>query len=328
MLHSLLELALVNAAVLPLVDALAISFPECVVARVYVAIGEDVGSFAVFEAIDPAALVPVAILPLVHAVPVGFAVLPLSQVGVAKDASPHAVAFFDALAPLAIVDFAVGPVIDALAVSLAPNEIAFVLVAIGIPFHAFALSIVFEPLPLIHSIFPINHDSKSMAFSFFELSPEYCVLVLFYSKIIKGLYLLVVEHVGFHGILVSYLVHIPFLLLRRILLRPGLSLLLLPDQCFDCFLVEVGRVTKTAANLLNLPVVAIRLNLVLLLVRSIEFFEFFLLLQLGQQWVIGSNKSCTVLAGGRTVHVHVLPNGLLIGHASLAIGRAEQSAVH
>ena len=78
--HSVFEFADVYAAVFPFVDTLAVWLALRIVARVHVAIGKDVRSFAVFEAVGPGAFISVPILPLMHTVSMRLRVLPLAEV--------------------------------------------------------------------------------------------------------------------------------------------------------------------------------------------------------------------------------------------------------
>ena len=67
-LEAVFELSNVDTAILPFVLALALGFAHHVRPREAVAIGEDIRSLAVFQAILPLALVPVPVLPHVDAV--------------------------------------------------------------------------------------------------------------------------------------------------------------------------------------------------------------------------------------------------------------------
>jgi len=79
------------------------------------------------------------------------------------------------------------------------------------------------------------------------------------------------------------------------------------DELLYCFLIHVCAVTKSAAYLLHLASVAIRLDSVLLLVDLADLFKFFLLLELVQETVAGS-KACDAPAVSRT---HTLIEKLL-----------------
>ena len=144
-----------------------------------------------------------------------------------------------------------------------------------------------------------------MALAFPQLSAKDSILVLLEAEGFACLDLLVVEHVGLHRVLVSYLINVPFLLLGGIGLGPGLGLLLLTHQRLDRILVKIGRVAETSTDLLDLSSITVCLNPILLLISCIHFLQLFLLFQFGEQEIICSCEVATVLAGHRAVHVDV-----------------------
>jgi hypothetical protein len=167
-LQALQELAHVETAVLPRVLPFAVRLPLLVLARVGVAVLEEVGALAVFEAVAPLALVAVPVLPGVHAVALGLGVAPLADVAVAGDASPDAVAVLEALVPLAVVDLAVVPGVHAFTMGLAALEEAEVGVGVGVAFEAAAVAHVLLPLALVLAAVAVAHDPAAVA-----LAPEH-----------------------------------------------------------------------------------------------------------------------------------------------------------
>jgi hypothetical protein len=77
-LHALLELARIDASILPLVDSLPLWFSKGIVSLVYVSIGKAISSLPMLEAVDPASFELVSVLPLMHAIAISLAVLPLT----------------------------------------------------------------------------------------------------------------------------------------------------------------------------------------------------------------------------------------------------------
>lgn len=144
-----------------------------------------------------------------------------------------------------------------------------------------------------------------MTLAVLQITPKHGILVLLEAKGLACLDLLVVEHVGLHCVLVSYVIDVPFLLLDRVCLGPGFGLLLLTYERLDGLLVEIGGVTKASTDLLDLPSIAICFNLILLLIRCVHFLQLFLLFELVQKRVICSREVGTVLAGHRAVQVDV-----------------------
>lgn len=115
------------------------------------------------EAVIPRTFVLISVLPLMYSVAVGFAHVPLPHVTVSEDSFPHPITVLDAFGPLTIVYFAVSPVVHSFAMSFALLEVSFIFVAVGVTLVALACALVAYPLPLVDSIFAIDHDAETLS---------------------------------------------------------------------------------------------------------------------------------------------------------------------
>ena len=129
-LHTVLEVTHIVTPVFPLILAEAVRLPSLVLPSIDVAVGEDVSSLAVFEAVCPLAFIPVAVFPLMDPVAISLARSPLTDIRVAEDALPYALALLQPRTPLALVHFPVRPRVQPFAVWLIVGELAFIFVAI------------------------------------------------------------------------------------------------------------------------------------------------------------------------------------------------------
>ena len=76
--HAVFEFSDICTTVLPFIVSVAIWFSESVVTSVYIAVCENICSFTMFQAVDPAAFVTIAVFPLMYNVNIGLTVLTLS----------------------------------------------------------------------------------------------------------------------------------------------------------------------------------------------------------------------------------------------------------
>lgn len=82
-----------------------------------------------------------------------------------------------------------------------------------------------------------------------KLAAVHRILVLLDAEGLTRLDLLVVKHVGLHGVIFCDGVHVPFSLLSKIGFLARLCFLLLLDERLDSVLVQVGRITEAARYL-------------------------------------------------------------------------------
>jgi len=90
--HTVLEIAYIVAAVLPLVLAEAVWLSELVLARVNVTISENVCALAVLETVAPFSLISVSIFPFVDTISVSFGRSPLTDIRITKNTFPDTLA--------------------------------------------------------------------------------------------------------------------------------------------------------------------------------------------------------------------------------------------
>ena len=163
MLHAVLEFTCVYTSIFPLVDSLALRLAHVVLPRINIPIRKYIRSFPVLEAVIPRTFVLIAVLPLMDSVAVGFAHVPLAHVTVSEDSFPHAISVLDAFGPFTVVYFAVSPVVHSFAMSFALLEVSFIFVAVGVTLVALACALVAYPLPLVDSVFAIDHDAEPLS---------------------------------------------------------------------------------------------------------------------------------------------------------------------